>query len=194
MESMKEDTPKKKEGDFLTNLDSKAEKKGIKTLWQAIKFLFVSIGVTLIQLGLVNLLYFMMKGWTEPLPGFLSVIFTEETIGVGHSNWGYILPFFLSNLIANTIGYFVNRSKTFRSDAPIWHYVAYIAILLLLIFFSTWLQGLIVNGLTSVGWEGAAPTIASLAAGTVQMVALFPLQKYVLLKERKTQEEEATEE
>ncbi|MCR5078984.1 MAG: hypothetical protein K6B65_03580 [Bacilli bacterium] len=187
---MKEDTPKKKKGDFLTNLDSKAEKKGIKTLWQAIKFLFVSIGVTLIQLGLVNLLYFMMKGWTEPLPSFLSVIFTEETIGVGHSNWGYILPFFLSNLIANTIGYFVNKSKTFRSDAPWWHYVAYIIILLLLIFFSTWLQGLIVNGLTSVGLEGAAPTIAAMAAGTVQMVALFPLQKFVLLKEKKTETQE----
>ncbi len=130
-----------------------------------------------------------MKGWTAPLPAFLAAIFSEQTIGVGHSNWGYILPFFLSNFIANTVGYFVNKSKTFRSNAPVWHYVIYIVILFALIVFTTWLQGLIVNGLVSVGAEGIAPTVAAMAAGTVQMVALFPLQKYVLLREKKSDPE-----
>lgn len=170
---------------FLEKIDDKANKKGIKTLWQAIKFLIVSLLVTIIQLALVNLLYFLMKGWTDALPGFLSSVFSEQTMGEGHSNWGYILPFFLSNLIANTVGYFINKSKTFKSDAPWWHYVLYIISLLLLIFFTTWLQGVIANGLTSVGAEGIAPTIAAMAAGTVQMVVLFPLQKYVLPKEKK---------
>ncbi len=181
MEDIDETQTEKKS--VLSKIDEKAEKKGIKTLWQAVKFLVVSLLVTIIQLALVNLLYFLMKNWTEPLPSFFAVVFSEQTMGMGHSNWGYVLPFFLSNLIANTVGYFLNKSKTFRSNAPVWHYIIYILILLLLIFFTTWLQGLIVNGLTSVGAEGIAPTIAAMAAGTVQMVALFPLQKYVLLRE-----------
>ncbi|MCR4562133.1 MAG: GtrA family protein [Bacilli bacterium] len=180
-----EKTQQEKKESFLDKIDNKADKKGIKTLWQAIKFLVVSCLVTLIQLGLVNLMYFLMKGWTTPLPGFLAIIFSEQTIGVGHSNWGYILPFFISNLVANTVGYFLNKSKTFKSDAPWWHYVIYILVLLVLISISTWLQGLIVNGLNSVGAEVVAPTIAGMAAGMFQLIALFPLQKYVLLKEKK---------
>ncbi len=180
-----EQRPTETKESFLNRIDAKAEKKGIKTLWQALKFVVISCLVTIIQLALVNLLYFLMKGWTEPLPPFLSAIFSEQTIGMGHSNWGYILPFFLSNFIANTVGYFLNKSKTFKSDAPFWHYLLYIVVLLLLIFFATWLQGLIVNGMTSVGAEGIAPTIATLTASTVQLVTLFPLHKYVLLREKK---------
>ena len=121
------------------------------------------------------------------MPSFLGAIFTDATMGQGHSNWGYLLPFFLSNFIANTIGYFLNRSKTFRSDAPWWHYVLYILVLLLLITFSTWLQGVIVNGLISIGFEGGAPTIAAMAAGGFQFAALFPLQKFVFLREKKAE-------
>lgn len=182
MEEEKEKTGFNK---FLDKADNKAEQGGKKTLWQIVKFIIVSSLVTLIQLGLVNLLYFLMKGWTAPLPDFLSVIFSEKTVGVGHSNWGYILPFFITNLVANTVGYFLNKSKTFKSDAPIWHYIIYIAFLLILIVFSTWLQGIIANAISSAGAEAIAPTIAGMVAGTFQMIVLFPLQKYVLLREKK---------
>lgn len=184
---MEEEEKKSGFTNFLKKADSKAEKGGKKTIWQIIKFIIVSCLVTLIQLGLVNLLYFLMKSWTAPLPSFLAVIFSEATVGANHSNWGYILPFFISNLVANTVGYFLNKSKTFKSDAPIWHYVIYIVFLLLLITFSTWLQGIIANALTSVGVEAIAPTVAGMVAGTFQMIVLFPLQKYVLLREKKVE-------
>ena len=133
----------------LNNVDDKADNNGKKTIWQIVKFIVVSLLVTIIQLALVNLLYFFMKNWQEPLPGFLGEIFSPSTVGEGHSNWGYILPFFLSNFIANTVGYFLNKRKTFKSDAPLWHYIIYIVLLFLLILFSTWLQGLVVNALIS---------------------------------------------
>ena len=182
MEEEKEKTGFNK---FLDNADNKAEQGGKKTLWQIVKFIIVSSLVTLIQLGLVNLLYFLMKSWTVPLPDFLSIVFSEKTIGECHSNWGYILPFFISNLIANTVGYFLNKSKTFKSDAPMWHYIIYILFLLILIVFSTWLQGIIANAISSIGAEAVAPTIAGMVAGTFQMIVLFPLQKFVLLREKK---------
>ena len=190
-----EETEKKKSRftRFLDRVDEKAEKKGLKAIWQGVKFIVVSSLVTIIQLGLVNLLYFLMKDWTTPLPGVLGIIFSEESIGVGHSNYGYILPFFLSNLIANTVGYFLNKSKTFKSDAPIWHYIVYIVVLIILIAFFTWVQGLIVNWLTSLGVEAIAPTIAAMIAGTAQMIIIFPLQKFVLLKEKKENLEEQKE-
>lgn len=174
---------------WLDSMDAKAAKKsrGVKLLWQAFKFLLVSLLVTLIQLLLVNLLYFLMKNWIAPLPLFLNMIFTEEVMGVGHANWGYILPFFLSNLIANSVGYYLNKHKTFKSDAPWWHYFLYILILILLIVFTTWIQGLVANLFIIIHAEGIGPTIASMAAGTIQMIVLFPLQKYVLLREKSPQ-------
>lgn len=177
---------------WLDKMDLKIESKGSKTkvLWQAFKFLIVSLLVTLIQLLLVNLLFFIMKGWKSPLPGFLNIIFTESVMGEGHSNWGYILPFFLSNLIANTVGYFLNKHKTFKSDAPWWHYVIYIVVLFVLIVFTTWVQGLIVNLFIIINLEGLGPTVGAMAAGTIQMVLLFPIQKYILLKEKKVIDEE----
>lgn len=190
---MKKDKKPSKFTQFLDNADNKAEANGKKTLWQIVKFVVVSSLVTIIQLGLVNLLYFLMKNWTEPLPSFLSAIFSETTVGIGHSNWGYILPFFISNFVANTVGYFLNKKKTFKSDAPVWHYVAYIVILFLLILFTTWLQGVVSNWITSLGAEAIAPTIAGMVAGTLQMIVLFPLQKFVLLREKKKEPTEEIE-
>ena len=178
---------------FLDNLDDKYEKKGkvFKNLWQLFKFGFVSFIITVIQLGLLYLMYYLMKGWTEPLPGFLAVIFSPETVGEDHANWGYMLPFFLSNFIANTVGYFLNKSRTFKSDAPIWHYLVYIVVLIILIMFSTWFQGVLMNVFIVWGVEVVGPFIAMNLAGFVQFLVLYPLQKFVLLRERKVEQVES---
>ena len=172
---------------WLDKVDEKAANKGkgTKVLWQIVKFTIVGLLVTIIQIGLVNLLYFLMKNWTSPLTGLLGVVFSEDVMGKDHSTWGYVLPFFLSNLIANTVGYFLNKHKTFKSDAPAWHYIIYIVVLFLIIVFSTWIQGLIVNFLIGLGVETLGPTIAGLVAGSIQFVLLFPIQKFVLLREKK---------
>ena len=178
---------------FLDNLDDKFEKKGklFKNLWQLFKFGFVSFIITVIQLALLYLMYYLMKGWTDPLPGILAVIFSPETVGEDHANWGYMLPFFLSNFIANTIGYFLNKSRTFKSDAPIWHYLVYIVVLIILIMFSTWFQGVLMNVFIVWGVEIIGPFIAMNLAGFVQFLVLYPLQKFVLLRERKVEQVES---
>ena len=178
---------------FLDNLDDRFEKKGklYKNLWQLFKFGFVSFIITVIQLALLYLMYYLMKGWTEPLPGILAVIFSPETVGEDHANWGYMLPFFLSNFIANTVGYFLNKSRTFKSDAPIWHYLVYIVVLIILIMFSTWFQGVLMNVFIVWGVEIIGPFIAMNLAGFVQFLVLYPLQKFVLLRERKVEQAES---
>jgi len=173
----------------LDNLDDRINAKGKfwKNIWQLGKFGIVSTIITVIQLGLLYLMYFLMKSWTEPLPGFLAAIFSESTVGKDHANWGYVLPFFLSNFIANTIGYFLNKSRTFKSDAPLWHYFLYIVVLIILILFSTWFQGFLMNILLSWNMELIGPFIAMNLAGFVQFIVLYPIQKFVLLRERKVE-------
>lgn len=188
----------------LTGIDNAAEEKGsfFKTLWQLLKFLVVSGLVTIIQLVLANVLPLIFDSVTATLPGFLSAIFNANsltpeafakyTVG-GIVTWGYVLPFLLSNAIANIYGYIQNKKTTFKSDAPTYCFVIYIVLLIALILFSTWLQAVIVQGLNSLDiafLSGLSRTIASLAAGFVQMVVLFPMEKFVLLKEKKKEEAE----
>ena len=200
----------------LGGIDNAAEEKGsfIKTLWQILKVLVVSGLVTIIQLVLANVLPLVFDSVTATLPAFLQGIFAPNTIfdattaegieqigkyvvggtienGVvvgGVVTWGYLLPFFLSNLIANIYGFWQNKKTTFKSDAPWYNFAIYIVLMIALILFSTWLQGWIVGIIAKVDWawmQSLARTIASLAAGLVQMLVLFPMEKFVLLKEKK---------
>lgn len=173
---------------FLDRVDEKAAAKGagVKTLWQLAKFIIVAILTTGVQILLVNLLPRFFEGWKTPLTGFLGNIFNEDIIGQGNSTWGYILPYFLSLAIANTINYIINKNKTFKSDAPSWHFVIYFAVLVALILFSTWFQGVFVHWMVGLGLgEAGARSLGSVAAGFIMSLVMFPLQKFVLLKEKK---------
>jgi len=89
------------------------------------------------------------------------------------------------------VGYFLNKSRTFKSEAPIWHYLVYIVVLIILIMFSTWLQGVLMNVFIVWGVEVIGPFIAMNLAGFVQFLVLYPLQKFVLLRERKVEQVES---
>ena len=161
--------------------------KNNSSVWQFIKFLIVGGIGAIMQLVVVNVLYYLMRDWKAPLPAVLSGIFNETVMGKGNSNWGYVLPFFISNLAANTYQYFQNKKTTFKADAPKWSFVAYFVIIVILIIVATWLQGVLNNLIASTGKPllvKLAPTLAVLLAGAVYTLVLFPLEKYVLFKEK----------
>ena len=168
------------------------ERWGDKALWQFVKFNLVSFTVTLVQLLLANLLPLLFDGVTAKLPGLLrpvfdpAVLFPEPSPYVvdGVVTWGYVLPFFLSNFIANIYGYFVNMKTTFRGRGTRAGLAAYLVILTLLILFSTWLQGAITARLSLTALAPLARTIAAMAAGLVQVAVLLPPEKFVLFKVR----------
>lgn len=167
------------------------EKYGNNGVWQFVKFNLVSMFLAVIQLVLANLLPLVFDSMTAKLPSFLQPIFDAKTLFDGDSKyvvdgvvtWGYVLPFFLSNFIANLIGYFINMKTTFRGKGTRAGLIAYFVILIVLILFTTWLQGLVTARLSTTSWAVLARTIAMYAAGFFQLITLFPLEKYVLFKE-----------
>ena len=163
---------------------------GDSTIWQFVKFNLVSFSITLLQLALANLLPMIFDGVTVKLPPIIRPVFQPDTLFHGPSpyvvdgvvTWGYVLPFFLSNFIANIYGYFMNMKTTFGGKGSRSGLIAYLLILTALILFSTWLQGWITARLTATAFAKLARTIAATAAGLVQVAVLFPLEKYVLFK------------
>ncbi len=166
------------------------ERFGDSTLWQFVKFNLVSFSITLLQLVLANLLPLAFDRVTAVLPPFLRPVFRPDTLFEGPSpyvvegvvTWGYVLPFFLSNFIANIYGYFVNMKATFRGRGSRGGLIAYVLVLTGLILFSTWLQGWITARLAVTSLAGLGRTIAAMAAGLVQVAVLFPLEKLVLFR------------
>ena len=163
---------------------------GDNVLWQYIKFNLVSTSITLLQLLLANLLPLLFDGVTAKLPVFLRPVFRPEVLFEGPSpyvvdgvvTWGYVLPFFLSNFIANIYGYYMNMKTTFRGKGSRAGLVLYLVILTLLILFSTWLQGYVAAKLSVTPLADFARTIAAMLAGFVQVAVLFPLEKFVLFR------------
>ena len=163
---------------------------GDSTVWQFVKFNLVSFSITLLQLALANLLPLIFDGVTAKLPPVIRPVFQPDTLFNGPSpyvvdgvvTWGYVLPFFLSNFIANIYGYFMNMKTTFRGKGSRSGLIAYLLILTALILFSTWLQGWITARLAAAAFAKLARTIAAAAAGLVQVAVLFPLEKYVLFR------------
>ena len=126
--------------------------------------------------------------------GKLGGVIENGVVVGGIVTWGFLLPFFLSNLIANIYGFYQNKKTTFKSDAPWYNFAIYIVLMIALILFSTWFQGWVVGLIAKAPWawlNAAARTIAGLLAGFIQMVVLFPIEKFVLLKEKKADEEAA---
>ena len=172
---------------WIEKLDKKYEEN---TILQFVKFNLTGMLVAGVQLILANVLPFVFDGLTVKLPEALRGVFDAKTLFNGPNKyvvdgvvtWGYVLPFFLSNLIANIFGYFLNMRSVFRGKGRKWSIPAYCVILFSLILFTTWLQGAIVSALMKTDLKALARTIAMYAAGFVQLIVLFPLEKYILFK------------
>ncbi len=159
--------------------------KADKTSTQFIKFLLIGGIGTIIQLVTVNALFSLLKEWKAPLPSFLTIVFTERTLGTGNANWGYVLPFFISNLLSNTYSYIHNLKGNFKTSVPEYYFAIYIGLLAILITLATWISGVVANILisTQVNWiVNLAPTLGSITAGIIYTLILFPIEKFVLFK------------
>ncbi|MBQ1386050.1 MAG: hypothetical protein IIY75_04580, partial [Erysipelotrichales bacterium] len=60
----------------------------------------------------------------------------------------------------------------------------YMIVMIALILFTTWLQSAVADVLLRTSWAPLARTVAAMAAGAVQMAVIFPLEKFVLFKEK----------
>lgn len=168
------------------------EKYGDNGFWQFIKFNMVSFTTSIIQFLLANLLPLFFDSLQVKLPPFLSLLFDPKLLFNGESRyvvdgvvtWGYVLPFFLSNFLANIYSYFVNMKATFKGKYSSKSVAIYLCVLFSLILFSTWLQGRIVGLLMGGPLQALSRTIAVSLCGLLQLAVLFPLEKYVLFKEK----------
>ena len=162
---------------WIEKLDKRFEGN---TIWQFVKFNLTGMLIAGVQLILANVLPFVFDGFTEKLPEALRGVFDAKALFDSPSK--YVVDGVLSNLIANIFGYFLNMRSVFKGKGRKWSLPAYCLILFSLILFTTWLQGVVVSALMKTDLKAFARTVAMYAAGFVQLIVLFPLEKYILFK------------
>ena len=169
------------------------------TLWQLVKFIGVGGIGGIIQAVLQYIFPMFFDGLTVTLPKWLDFLYNEPTlfdtdtaagaadaakyiIG-GTVTWGYVLPFFLANILANIFVYIMNKKYTFKSSAPRWHFVLYFVIMVLTIVFATWMQGALYPLIIRAPWEwmhSLARLLLLIPCGIVQTIVFFIAQKLLL--------------
>lgn len=169
----------------LKNLDKTAEQKGsaINTLWQFVKFIVVSLGAFVIQTVLPIIVQLFMS---DELINRQYEFFVFASAGGEGNGLGFFIASTASNIIAQIVSFFINRNKTFNSDANIAVTLPiYIIFTVALICFSAWLaptfQGwLITKNVT----ESLATFISNALCGAIQFFLYFPVDKLLFRKKK----------
>lgn len=179
----------------LSQIDNAAEGKGsfVVTLWQFVKFIFVSLIAFVIQTFLpylLKLLPFIKNCLDDPYKIWIWSSENAAKAGMATTGLGLFIALTASNILAQIVSFFINKEKTFNSGAntkvvlPI-----YIIFTLALIGFSAWLQPYLVGVLTpkigqaSIGLSGAI-------CGAVQFFLYFPVDKILFSKKKEAKPEE----
>ena len=174
----------------LSNIDNAAAKKGsaINTLWQFIKFIVVSLGAFVIQTVLPIIIQLFMK---EEFINQAYSFFVFSSVGGEKNGLGFFIASTASNIAAQIVSFFINRDKTFNSDAKVSITLPiYIIFTIFLICFSAWLAPTIQGWLISLNLSAQlAANISTMACSAIQFFIYFPVDKILFHKKKEEKEE-----
>ena len=186
----------------LNQIDKAADSKGsaITTIWQFVKFIFVSLLAMIVQFTLLNVLNHLppivelfgqdFQWWVFKSP----VNMAEGAVVIG--GLGYFISNNVANIVAQIVAFFVNRDKTFNSDANIAVTLPiYIIFTIALICFSAWLNPTLAHLFVSKNWMkgDAAANLATMICSAVQFFLYFPVDKLLFPKKKEEAPAEAGE-
>lgn len=169
----------------LKNIDKAADSKGsaVVTLWQFVKFIFVSLLACIVQFATLNLLYLLPFIKARMDVDFIWFVFSY--VGKGNG-LGYFIAFNTANILAQIVAFFVNREKTFGSSSNIAVTLPiYIVFTLALICFSAWFAPVVQAKLIGLGLASQpAANISTMACSVIQFFAYFPVDKLLFKKKK----------
>ena len=170
----------------LNKIDEAAQGKGsfMNTLWQFVKFIFVSLIAMIVQFALLNILKLIPAIDSLRSQDFAWFVFNYP---VSDGGLGYFIEFNTANIVAQVVSFFVNRDKTFNSGANIAVTLPiYIIFTVALICFSAWLSPTL-NGLLlgKLGWsETLSLNAATMCCSAIQFFLYFPVDKLLFKKKK----------
>ncbi|GEM_PF-99323 len=180
----------------LKGIDNAAASKGkgIETLWQFVKFIVVSLAAFVIQIFLPLIIKLPMSDELLHRAYDFWIFHNEapDESGVIVAGLGVFIAANLANVIAQIVSFFINRDKTFNSDANIAVTLPiYIVFTIALICFSAWLSPTLIT-FFETKWnfaENVAISVSGAVCGAIQFFLYFPFDKLLFPKKKEAVEE-----
>ncbi|MBP9988759.1 MAG: hypothetical protein KBT46_04595 [Ruminococcus sp.] len=178
----------------LKSIDKSAQEKGsgVVTLWQFVKFIFVSLIAFIVQYGVLNILLVLPQIKAVMSQDFSWFVFNY--IGE-NKGLGYFIAVNTANILAQIVSFFINREKTFNSSSKISVTLPiYIIFTLALICFSAWFAPTAQGWLLDLGSTHSTgilsklnnvqltSNISSMICSAIQFFLYFPVDKILFRK------------
>ncbi len=182
----------------LSDIDNAAASKGkgIETLWQFVKFIVVSLAAFVIQTFLPYIIKLPMSD-DFLHQAYKFWIFENEApdpaTGIIAAGLGVFIAANASNILAQIVSFFINRDKTFNSDANVAITLPiYIIFTIALICFSAWLSPTLITFFCNHNLEGPSLALSGMICGAIQFLLYFPVDKILFSKKKEKKEEVKT--
>ncbi len=176
----------------LNQIDKAADSKGslVTTIWQFVKFIFVSLIAFVIQTFLPYLIKLPMSDEFLHQPYKFWIFENEAPVeGVIAAGLGVFIAANASNILAQIVSFFINRDKTFNSDANVAITLPiYIVFTIALICFSAWLSPTLITFFCNHNLEGPSLALSGAICGAIQFFLYFPVDKILFRKKKEDKE------
>lgn len=153
-----------------------------KTLWQFIMFTLLSLLTTLVDLGSFSLLNYVLLVSLKTTP-FHFFIFNYDVLAGGLCAF---LAFAISFILSQTFNFFIQRKVTFSANNNLLYSGIMYGLMVLTVFFiQLWIPQLLrewLSGLTTDNW---ADFILKNMNMTLSFLIQFPMNKYVIMRQKK---------
>ena len=151
-------------------------------IWKFIKFSFTGISTSLLDLALFSLFLYVIFRSLNQVPVTDNPVLSF--LGIRYK--GYMYAYFLSTTLSYIASYIMNRKLTFKSNSNLLKSTVLFAIMVIVtIMFSTWFGAYLGTLIKESGRSSVIlELLTKLAVMLVPMIWTYPLQRFVIYKNK----------
>ena len=153
------------------------------TLWQFIVFNLLSLCATLTDLSVYSILdYWLLVPWKNISVSWWLLNYTPAAGGLAA-----LVATATAYLCAQVVNFFVQRKGTFQADNNVAASgVMYFGMIVFIWFFQIWFSAILLGWFLPVFGQYWGGLLMRMANGCVSLLIQFPLNKFVIMRRRKT--------
>ena len=170
---------------FKAFIDSHAE------LWKMIKFVLSASVTAVLEIAVFALLQYVVFRSMNETPVTDNAVLSF--LGIQYK--GYMYAYFISATIGYTASYILNRKVTFHADSNVvLSTILYAIMVVFTIAFNTWFGAFLGTIVKNSGYENVVTVmLTKLVVMCVPMLWTYPLQRFVIHRQKKPAEDAAAE-
>ena len=157
-------------------------------IWKFIKFSFTGASTSVLEMAVFAFLQYVIFKSLNQTPVTDNAVLAF--LGIEYK--GYLYSYAISAIIGYAAAYVMNRKLTFKADAnPVLSTIIYAIMVACTIAFNTWFGAFLGTWIKNNGWDSVfIEMVTKLVVMTVPPLWTYPMNRFVIHRKKKTQNEE----